>query len=185
MPITIVGRILAGGVMICGIALFALWAGILANGFAEEIRRRTCCGPGISVTKVPSSTTSATAPSPRSRACCGRANTGGLHDHAARRAGRPHVLPGVGEVEIRIRPTPRRLGPGDFFGEIALVTGAPRNATAVATRYCVLLGLHLTDFRHLAARKPELTEMINREASRRLAEGVIAPVIADAVPDGM
>lgn len=75
-----------------------------------------------------------------------------------------------GEIEIRVRPNVR-LGPGDFFGEMALITGRPRTATAVATKYCVLLTLHVTDFRHLAARKPELTEAINREAARRLAEG--------------
>jgi CRP-like cAMP-binding protein len=89
-----------------------------------------------------------------------------------------------GEVEIRIQPTPLRLGPGDFFGEIALITGAPRNATAVATRYCVLLSLHLTDFRHLAAGKPELTETINREAARRLAEGASSRAKAGTAVDG-
>src|SRR5260221_394564 len=77
-----------------------------------------------------------------------------------------------GEVEIRIQPKPLRLGAGAFFGEIALVTGEPRNATAVAAKFCVLLSLHLTDFRHLAARRPELTAAIKEEAERRLAEGL-------------
>jgi len=50
------------------------------------------------------------------------------------------------------------------------VTGEPRNATAVAAKFCVLLSLHLTDFRHLAARRPELTAVIKEEAERRLAQ---------------
>ncbi|MBV8650246.1 MAG: cyclic nucleotide-binding domain-containing protein [Alphaproteobacteria bacterium] len=184
VPITIVGRILAGGVMICGIALFALWAGILANGFAEEIRRRDLLRTWDLVTKVPffndigDGTIAEVARLLRPREV--------PEGYTIMRRGEPgdcmYFLVS-GEVEIRIRPTPRRLGPGDFFGEIALVTGAPRNATAVATRYCVLLSLHLTDFRHLAARKPELTEMINREAARRLTESATAPAIADGAPD--
>jgi voltage-gated potassium channel len=186
VPITIIGRILAGGVMICGIALFALWAGILANGFAEEIRRRDLLRTWDLVTRVPffnaigDGTIAEVARLLRPREV--------PEGYTIMRRGEPgdcmYFLVS-GEVEIRIRPTPRRLGPGDFFGEIALVTGAPRNATAVATRYCVLLSLLLTDFRHLAARKPELTEMINREAARRLAEGTAGPVVADGVPDGI
>ena len=46
----------------------------------------------------------------------------------------------------------------------------PRNATAVAAKFCVLLSLHLNDFRHLAARRPELTAVIKEEAERRLAQ---------------
>ena len=40
IPVTPAGRILAGFVMVAGILVFALWAGILASGYAEELRRR-------------------------------------------------------------------------------------------------------------------------------------------------
>jgi putative ABC transport system ATP-binding protein len=40
-----------------------------------------------------------------------------------------------GEVEIdREGREVARLGPGDFFGELALMSGNPRNANVVATR---------------------------------------------------
>ena len=39
IPQSLAGRVLAGLVMMCGIGVFALWAGILATGFAEEVRR--------------------------------------------------------------------------------------------------------------------------------------------------
>lgn len=172
VPVTMIGRILAGAVMICGIALFALWAGILANGFAEELRRRNLARTWDLVARVPffnnigDDTIAEVARLLRPREV--------PIGYTIMRRGEPgdcmYFLVS-GEVEIRTRPKPLRLGPGDFFGEIALVTGAPRNATAAATKYCVLLSLHLTDFRQLAARRPELTEMINREAARRLAEG--------------
>src|SRR3984893_17374546 len=40
IPHTVLGRMLSGIVMVSGILVFALWAGILAMGFAEETRRR-------------------------------------------------------------------------------------------------------------------------------------------------
>jgi len=39
-----------------------------------------------------------------------------------------------GEVEIRLQAQELYLGPGQFFGEVALLTGAPRNATAPIRR---------------------------------------------------
>ena len=46
IPITPPGRLLAGIVMIGGIAVFALWAGILASGFAQELGAGSSFGPG-------------------------------------------------------------------------------------------------------------------------------------------
>ena len=41
VPVTVMGRLLAGVIAIVGIGLFALPAGILGSGFVEEIRRST------------------------------------------------------------------------------------------------------------------------------------------------
>jgi voltage-gated potassium channel len=79
-----------------------------------------------------------------------------------------------GEIEIRIKPHPVRLGPGSFFGEIALITGGPRTATAVATRKSMLLALDIVDFREIAARHPELMRAINEEARRRVGQSQTA-----------
>ncbi|MGO6726453.1 cyclic nucleotide-gated potassium channel, partial [Rhizobium ruizarguesonis] len=40
IPQSLAGRVLAGLVMMSGIGIFALWAGILATGFYEEVRRQ-------------------------------------------------------------------------------------------------------------------------------------------------
>jgi CRP-like cAMP-binding protein len=73
-----------------------------------------------------------------------------------------------GEVEIRVMPEAIRLGAGDFFGELALLTGDPRNATVVATRQCTLLHLDIVDFRQLLGRQPELARIIRVAADARL-----------------
>jgi voltage-gated potassium channel len=53
VPQTVLGRMLAGIVMISGILVFALWAGILATGYAEETRRREFLRTWDLVAKVP------------------------------------------------------------------------------------------------------------------------------------
>jgi voltage-gated potassium channel len=74
-----------------------------------------------------------------------------------------------GTVEIQVSPAPLRLGSEQFFGEIALLTGAPRNATVVAVEPCTLLRLDIADFHALMAHRPELARVIKKEAERRLA----------------
>ena len=72
-----------------------------------------------------------------------------------------------GEVEVQLKPEPVFLGPGDFFGEVALLTGGLRNATIIAVRQCTLLRLDIADFRQLLGRQPELARAIHEEAQRR------------------
>jgi voltage-gated potassium channel len=60
------------------------------------------------------------------------------------------------------------LGAGQFFGEIALLTGGPRTATVVAACPSTLLLLDIADFRDLVGRQPDLARIINEEAERRL-----------------
>ena len=72
-----------------------------------------------------------------------------------------------GEIEVRTEPKPLHLHAGSFFGEIALITGGPRIATAVTTKHTTLLVLDIADFRDLAARRPELATAIHDEAERR------------------
>lgn len=80
-----------------------------------------------------------------------------------------------GEVELsqeagRRREVLARIGPGGFFGEMALLTGRPRSATATATRNTILWVLYRNEFEDLVTRHPAIATSISRGLSERLAE---------------
>lgn len=61
------------------------------------------------------------------------------------------------------------LGPGDFLGEISLVTGQPRTATVTTRSRSKLLVLNAQAFRSLLARAPSIKQRITAAAALRLA----------------
>jgi len=62
------------------------------------------------------------------------------------------------------------LGPGEFFGEIALLDGGPRTATAVAETTCRLLSMTYQMFHELLDASPEIRTAILEGVGRRLRE---------------
>jgi CRP-like cAMP-binding protein len=85
-----------------------------------------------------------------------------------------------GEVEIQLTDQGIYLGPGQFFGELALLTGAPRNASVVAATGCTLLALDVVDFHELMARQPDLARIIHDEARQRLGGAAMLPMAQPA-----
>ena len=61
------------------------------------------------------------------------------------------------------------LGPGDFFGEIALVTKVPRTATVTTTSEARALVLTDRDFAALLKRSPEVGQGVLAALGERLA----------------
>jgi CPA1 family monovalent cation:H+ antiporter len=72
-----------------------------------------------------------------------------------------------GAVEVALPAGPVRLGSGEFFGEMALLSGRPRQADITALTYCRLLVLRKADFEHFMTANPEAGEAINRIAASR------------------
>ena len=72
-----------------------------------------------------------------------------------------------GAVEVALPTGPVRLGSGEFFGEMALLSGRPREADITALIYCRLLVLRKADFEHFMTANPEAKEAINRVAASR------------------
>ncbi|HET7710525.1 MAG TPA: Crp/Fnr family transcriptional regulator [Thermoanaerobaculia bacterium] len=62
------------------------------------------------------------------------------------------------------------LGPGDFFGEMALIDDEPRSATVVATEPLELVTIWRTDFLKILAENFSITRKILAELSRRLRD---------------
>lgn len=75
---------------------------------------------------------------------------------------------GIADVE-RDGEVVNTLGPGDYFGEIALVTGEPRTATVTTRSPSRLLVLTAPAFRSLLDRRPDLRRRVVAGAALRLA----------------
>jgi voltage-gated potassium channel len=170
-PITPLGRLVAGFVMICGLGVFGLFTGILATGFAAETRRDNFLKTWESVSKVPFF------------ASLGPSAIADV-THMLRTIDLPPRTTIIrkdqqgdcmyfiasGEVEVDLPSKKVRLGEGAFFGEMALLGNNRRSANIATTRLSKLLVLDLVDFRHLMARHPDLAETIDAEARRRALE---------------
>jgi voltage-gated potassium channel len=171
VPHTHLGHLLGSFVMICGIATFGLWTGILATGFAAESRRRNFIQTWDLVSKVPFFQTldpSAIAEIthmlrrlevPARTAVIRRGKVGDCMYFIA-----------DGEVQVDVKPAPVRLSSGSFFGELALLGDSIRTANVSTTQASTLLILDLADFRTLTAHHPELARAIDAEGHRRMSE---------------
>jgi voltage-gated potassium channel len=169
VPQSLLGRMIAGVVMICGLGVFGLWTGILATGFATEYRRRDFVRNWDLVTRVPFLRN---LDPPAVIALTRLLRRLELAERTiVVRRGRPGdcmYFVVSGEVEVEIEPQPVRLGPGSFFGEIALLEGGgTRMATVVTTAPSTLLILEVSDFRDFMAHHPELARIIEMESVRR------------------
>jgi voltage-gated potassium channel len=77
----------------------------------------------------------------------------------------------TGTVEVdRGGEVLKTLGPGDFFGEAAILTGERRNATITASTDVELLVLFGTEFRKLENELPAAAEQIRQKMAERAAE---------------
>jgi voltage-gated potassium channel len=174
VPQTPLGHLIGAIVMICGIATFGLWTGILATGFANESRRRNFIETWDLVSKVPFfQTLDPTAITeithmlrrvevPERTAVIRRGRVGDCMYFIA-----------AGEVEVDVEPTPVRLGVGSFFGELALLGDSIRTANVSTTKPATLLILDLADFRKLMAHHAELARAIDAEGKRRQSENLM------------
>jgi CRP/FNR family transcriptional regulator, cyclic AMP receptor protein len=62
------------------------------------------------------------------------------------------------------------LGPGDFFGEMALLLNVPRTATVAATSEVTLVVMHERNFRAMEEEIPTIAQRVNAIMEERRAK---------------
>jgi voltage-gated potassium channel len=171
VPQSALGRVIGGLVMLCGISVLALLAGILATGFAEEVRRREFVRIWDLVARVPFfSDVGAIAISDIVGRLRSRSYPAGATVIRQGAAGDSMFFIVTGEVEVRLGSRRKPLRDGDFFGEMALLDRKPRSADVVTVTPCTVLVLNVADFHQLAGQQPALIAAIETEAKRRRAD---------------
>jgi len=81
------------------------------------------------------------------------------------------VTEGLVQIQIKTASGPlvlSKLGPGEFLGEMALINGAPRSATAVAIEPSTLLMYPAQEIEQLIAEHPSVGARIIEGLSSRL-----------------
>lgn len=169
MPVTAMGKVIGGITMVLGIALFAVPAGILTNGFASELRRREFVVTWRTVAAVPLFK-SLDAIRIADIAHLLKARVVPARQIVVRRGEMADAMYFImsGQVEVDVQPEPVVLEAGQYFGEIALLKETPRTATVLTLEECSLLSLDARDFRKLMERYPDIRAAVERVAEERL-----------------
>ena len=170
IPVTPLGRLIGGVVMVIGIGMFAIPIGIIASGFSSEIHRREFVVSWGMVSRVPLfSQLNPHTVNRISSLLRSRVITAG--SVIARKGEEAHDMFFItsGEVELEVPPDPVVLAEGDFFGEVALLKRSTRTATVRALTQVSLLVLNADDFHTLMEDDPELNDQITRVAEERFA----------------
>ena len=164
VPITIIGKIFGGVVMIFGLAMYALPIGIIASGFSDEIHRQDFVVRWGLIARVPlfsdldAAMITSIARYLRSRVV----PEGRLIARAGDKADKMYLIVS-GEVARRSGRSIVKLQEGAFFGVKSLVENSNFSANYVAMSRCQLLVLEVNDYQHMMADYPEIEERLKQE----------------------
>ena len=176
VPVTPAGRVFGGLVMIFGLGMFALPIAIVAAGFSQEANRREFVVTWSMVARVPLFAHLDAANVARiMNLLFARQCEPGTRIIATGDVADAMYFLASGEVVVHTEAGEVILGEGDFFGEMALFEGRPRQNDVVALTRCRLLVLDYNDFEHLCQREPEIANQIRGVAKARGKAGAARP----------
>jgi len=150
VPVTALGKAIAGVVAMLGIFMFALPTAILGAGFTQELQKRNFSLTAAMVARVPLFTHLPPAQLAEITAL--------LHHRqlparftVLRRGEHPYAMYFIddGQLVSRGENGRRLLARGDWFGEQALLHGHMRQTTIITLTACHLLELRASDFHRL------------------------------------
>jgi voltage-gated potassium channel len=168
VPVTPLGKLFTGFVVIGGLIFFALPVAIIATGFLAEIRRQDFIVNYGMVARVPAfDGLDAAALSelvsllrarriPRDSIIIRKGDEGDSMYFIA-----------SGEVEVVLAHGTVKLGEGDFFGEIAVLGRIKRTATVIARSTCDLLVLDAADVVKFMEQNPRVEAVLKEAVSSR------------------
>jgi len=171
VPITVGGKIFGAITMILAIGMLALPTGVIATGFANEIRKHEFIVTWRLIAKVPLFSNLDAAQI---------ADIAGLliplvvpPRHAVVRLGEQaesmfFII--SGEVEVEIMPKPVKLREGDFFGEMGILRNSVRMADVVSLSDCQLLELTKENFHELIVNHPDIGNQVQSVMESRMAD---------------
>jgi voltage-gated potassium channel len=176
VPVTALGRVLAGLTIFAGLLMMALPVGIFATAFSNEVHRRDFIITWGLVARIPLFRT-LTASEIANVMTLLRAQKVDSGTVIARRGEPAHAMYLIadGEVEVKLRHKHLRLGTGQFFGEIAALRRTRRSATVTAVTPTRLLVLDALDLHALMDSQPALAARIEEAAREKLGHALSAP----------
>ena len=169
VPITPLGKLFAGFVMIGGLIFFALPVAIIATGFLAEIRRQDFIVNYGMVARVPAfagldaSALSELVSLLRSR----RLPRDSIVIHKDDEGDTMYFI-ASGEVEVVLPQRSVKLGEGEFFGEIAVLGRVKRTATVITRSLCELLVLDAPDVIKFIEQNPRVGAKLRDAMASRL-----------------
>jgi voltage-gated potassium channel len=167
-PVTLAGRMIASITMVTGYVMLGLPVGIVATAFAEEIHRREFVVTWSMVASVPLfRTLGASAIAEIMRYLSAQSVPVGTLIVRRGDVAQSMYFIAEGEVEIELPGDSVRLGPGQFFGEMAILHKARRSANVRAATPTKLLILDAYDLQSLIDRMPEVGDAISSVAASR------------------
>ncbi len=169
-PITPLGRLFGGFVMITGLCILALPVAIIASGFAQEVNRRDFVVNWSLMSRIPMlaelDATEVGEVMPL------------LHAHnlppnveviAEGSEGAAMYFIAAGKVKLKHPEGEQLYGTGDVFGIVAMLENDVNSGAFITTAKCRLLKLHKEDFHRLETANAQIAARIRKTATARKA----------------
>lgn len=172
VPVTVLGKFIAAGTIFLGVMMLALPVGIIATAFSEQIHRREFVITWSMIARVPlfSELDAVEIAGIMELLRARVAEPGQVIVRAGDTAHSMYFI-AAGRVEVALRGRePVVLGPGQFFGEVAVLRRARRSATATALMRTSLLVLDAQDLHALMSREPRIAERVQDVVRKRMGE---------------